>query len=183
MVVLLRRHTKFMLILFAKNKKGMVYPIEIKNPFSDNYGSKKRFKLQQTIEVVKSITITVSDKKTLEDLIALLPGGAITFDLCQMSLLLNNGNDEVIIDATCQYSLFQRVEDLKNIQTGRKEALINKQKVYLNKKVIKNAEHYAIFKWNEDIAEFSSVPDINVGNLINYLRSDNFKLILYIEAA
>ena len=160
----------------------MLYPVEIEAPFSDQYGSKKRFRMPQKIEKVKSLTISVLDKVALESKIAPLPV-EIKFDLFIFSLMLNNANDEVIADAPCQYSLFQVFSDWNNIyNTFSKECLYNRQKVVINKKIIKNSVHYAVFKMPEDIISYGAT-NAATQLFIDYLRSDDFKLILYIESA
>ena len=160
----------------------MLYTIEIHKPFADFYGSKKRIRLPQEIDRIKSISLNIADLKELSDRVASLPV-EVKFDLYKFSLLLNNGNDEVIADAPGQLSLFQVISDWNGgTPLGKKNDIYNMQRIILNKKVIKNSVHYAVFKMTDDLTEYLAINS-NTEQFGNYLRSDDFKLILYIEAA
>ncbi len=159
----------------------MLYPIEITKPFADIYGSKKRVRLPQEIEVIKSVSLNILDLKTFSDNVAGLPV-EVKFDLCKFSLLLNNGNDEVISDALSQLSLFQVLTDWNGGTMFRKRNnYYNMQRVILNKKIIRNSVHYAVFKMPDDLIQYIAINAYTQA-FGDYLRSDDFKLMLYVEA-
>jgi hypothetical protein len=161
----------------------MLYPIEIHKPFEDFYGSLKRIKLPQEIQTVKSVSINIKDLKQFSDHIVSLPV-EVRFDLFKFSLLLNNGNDEVIVDAPGQLSLFQVISDWNGgTPLGKQNDYYDKQKVIINKKLVKNAVHYGVFKMTEDLIAYLNIPSVqNNGTIAEYLRGNDLKLILYIEA-
>lgn len=161
----------------------MLYPIEIINPFEDFYGSVKRIKLPQEIEMIKSVSINIADLKEFTDHIMGLPV-EVKFDLFKFSLLLNNGNDEVLADALGQLSFFQKVSDWNGGTPFRTRGnYYNKQKIILNKKVIKNAVHFGVFKMSDDLIDYLNIPSVKkYGTISDYIRNNNMKLTLYIEA-
>lgn len=161
----------------------MLYTVEIHKPFEDFYGSIKRIKLPQEIETIKSVSINIADLKEFTEHIFPLPA-EVRFDLFKFSLLLNNGNDEVIADASGQLSLFQVISDWNGgTPFGKQGDYYDMQKVIINKKVIKNAVHYAVFKMTDDLIAYLNIPSVmNYGTIAEYLRGDKLKLTLYIEA-
>ncbi|MCF6183099.1 MAG: hypothetical protein L3J56_00490 [Bacteroidales bacterium] len=160
----------------------MLYTVEIHKPFANFYGSVKSIRLPQEIEKIKSVSLNIADLKELSDRIASLPT-EVRFDLFKFSLLLNNGNDEVIADVPGQLSLFQVINDWNGgTPLAKQNDFYNMQKIVLNKKVIKNSVHYGIFKMTDDLTEYLSINS-GTQQFGDYLRSDDFKLILYIEAA
>lgn len=164
----------------------MLYPIEITKPFADMYGSKKRIRLPQEIKVIKSVSLNIIDLKTFYDILETQPVSVtIMFDLCKFSLLLNNGNDEVISDATMQLSLFQYLSNgwlQAMIIEDRKTNAYYMQRVILNKKIIRNSVHYAVFKMPDNLLQYIAFNSAAKA-FGDYLRSDDFKLMLYVEAS
>ena len=158
----------------------MIYPIEIKNPFANRYGGIVKFSLPQEVEFIKSLSINVLNHQELIDNTSGLPV-ELKFDLFKLSIILNNGNDEAIVDAPTQLSIFQNNSDWGGNFSWYKNTLYEKQKVILNKKVIKNAVHYAVFKMSDDLLEYIAI-NTNTKQFGDYLRSEQFKLILYVEA-
>jgi len=159
----------------------MIFPVEIANPFSGHYGGKTRFKMPQEIETLKTVTIKILKHQELIDHISGLPI-EIRFDVFKMSLLLNNGNDEVIADAPAQLHMFQVNSDWRGIPYISTNEYYEKQKIILNKKIIKNSVHYAVFKMPENLIHYLNISS-STSTLGDYLRSDDFKLMLYLEAA
>jgi len=160
----------------------MLYTVEIQKPFESFYGSKKPIRLPQDIEMIKSVSINIADLKELSERVSGLPV-EVWFDLYRFSLLLNNGNDEVIVDAPGQLSLFQVISDWNGgTPLWKRNDYYDMQKIILNKKVIKNSMHYAIFKMTNDLTDYLAISSYTQ-QFGDYLRSDDFKFVLYIDAA
>lgn len=158
----------------------MLYPIEIEKPFGKRYGNKIPFRLPQEIEKIKSLSISIIDIDGLINKISGLPV-EIKFDLFKLSILLNNANDQVIVDAPTQLSIFQNNLDWRGNPYLYKNYLYKDQRIILNKKIIKNAVHYAVFKMTDDLLAYIKI-NTYTKQFGDYLRSNNFKLILYVEA-
>ena len=158
----------------------MIYPIELHQIFADRYGGIVKFSLPQEVENIKALSINVLNNQELIDNVSALPV-EIKFDLFKLSIILNNGNDEAIVDAPTQLSIFQVNSDWRGNLSWYKNTLYEKQKVILNKEVIKNAVHYAVFKMTDDLLKYIAI-NTNTKQFGDYLRSEQFKLILYVEA-
>lgn len=159
----------------------MLYPVEIESPCANQYGNKSRFRLPQEIEIIKSVVLTIMDVGTYDTKLAALPT-IIKFDLFKISMLLNNGNDEVIADAPFQETFFQiRQVGFSPPALGQK-TMYNNKKVILNKKIIKNSVHFVVSKITADLINYV-VAYPAAQPFLDYLRSDAFKLTLYVETA
>ncbi len=160
----------------------MIHIIEIDKPFRDNYGAKIPFTLPQEVEEIKSILIRTESVGEITSNLFLLPT-IPDFDLIVCSLLLNNGNDQILSDAVGQVSFFDNNRGYWDSSHLFDYELYKSGKVILNKKIIKNSVHYAVFKMQQRLIDYIDSPvPINTGAFGKYIR-ETLKLILYIEAA
>ncbi len=157
----------------------MIYPIEIKNPFANRYGGIVKFSLPQEVNCIKSLSINILNIQELIDNTSGLPV-ELKFDLFNLSIILNNGYDETIVDAPTQLSIFQNNSDWRGGLSWYKNTLYEKQKVILNKGIIRNSVHYAVFKMTDDLLDYIKLS-MYTQEFGDYLRSEDFKLTLYVE--
>lgn len=160
----------------------MIHITEIDKPFKDQFGAKIPFRLPQEVEEIKSILIRVDSVNEVRSKMFMIPDDP-DFELINCSLLLNNGNDQVVSDAIGQVSFFDNNSGhwLNGIQFFD-FGLYNSGKIILNKKIIKNSVHYAVFKMRQNLIDYinTDVP-VNTGAFGKYIREE-LKLILYTEA-
>ena len=157
----------------------MLYPVIIDKPFKNGYGSKISFKLPQKVEFVKSVVLTIKDIIELENHV---PGFPVNFhfELYTMSLILNNEHDHVINDIVGKQAIFGQLDDWNGGLSGHIFKHYDKQKILINKHIIKNAEHYAVFNMPQDMIDYIGINTYSEA-FGEYVRN-NLQLTLYFDA-
>jgi len=158
----------------------MIFPVEIIKPFSDKYGAKISFTLPQGVDRIKTIALKMNNVKQFQN--EILETGVLEpkFDLLNFSLLLNNETEQVFSNSKGQISLFDVGTGLwvsKSIEI--KTETYNNCKIHINKSIIKNSVHHAIFSMTQEMIDF--VNSVATPKLYNYVKN-KLRLTLYVEA-
>jgi hypothetical protein len=102
------------------------------------------------------------------------------FNLYEMSLILNNEQDQVITDIVGKQAIFGQHDDWNGGLPGHIFKHYNKQMIIINKPVIKNAQHHAVFKMPEDMIDYIGI-NTYTHDFKEYIQ-DNLQLIMYVDA-
>ncbi len=159
----------------------MIFPVEIINPFSDKYGAKISFTLPQNVDRIKTIALKMNYVNQFQGLIAETNTDP-NFYLINFSLLLNNETEQVFSNTNGQVSLFDVGTGLwldRGQPKWMQSETYNNGKIHINKSIIKNSVHHAIFSMTQEMIDF--VNSVATPKLYNYVKN-KLRLTLYVEA-